>query len=39
VLLHEMLVPYIRAAAATAARCGLPLVRPLALLEPDDDAA
>ena len=39
VLLHEMLVPYIRAAAATAARCGLPLVRPLALLEPEDDAA
>ena len=39
VLLHEMLVPYIRAAAATAARCGLPIVRPLALLAPDDHAA
>jgi alpha-glucosidase (family GH31 glycosyl hydrolase) len=39
VLLHEMLVPYIRAAAATAARCGLPIVRPLALLQPDDHAA
>jgi alpha-glucosidase (family GH31 glycosyl hydrolase) len=39
VLLHEMLVPYIRAAAATAARCGLPIVRPLALLQPGDHAA
>jgi alpha-glucosidase (family GH31 glycosyl hydrolase) len=39
VLLHEMLVPYIRAAAATAARCGLPIVRPLALLAPGDHAA
>ena len=29
-LLHERLVPYVRAAAATAARCGLPIVRPLA---------
>ena len=29
VLLHERLVPYIRAAAATAARSGLPIVRPL----------
>jgi alpha-glucosidase (family GH31 glycosyl hydrolase) len=29
VLLHERLVPYVRAAAATAARCGLPIVRPL----------
>ena len=28
VLLHERLVPYVRAAAATAARCGLPIVRP-----------
>ena len=36
VLLHERLVPYIRAAAATAARCGLPIVRPLALTEPRD---
>jgi alpha-glucosidase (family GH31 glycosyl hydrolase) len=33
VLLHEMLVPYVRAAAATAARCGLPIVRPLPLLD------
>jgi alpha-glucosidase (family GH31 glycosyl hydrolase) len=39
VLLHEMLVPYIRAAAATAARCGLPIVRPLALLQPGDHSA
>ena len=29
VLLHERLVPYVRAAAATAARCGLPIIRPL----------
>jgi alpha-glucosidase (family GH31 glycosyl hydrolase) len=36
VLLHERLVPYIRAAAATAARCGLPIIRPLALTDPDD---
>ena len=34
VLLHERLVPYIRAAAATAARCGLPIIRPLALIDP-----
>jgi len=39
VLLHEMLVPYIRAAAATAAHCGLPIVRPLALLQPGDHVA
>jgi len=31
VVLHERLVPYVRAAAATAARCGLPVVRPLLL--------
>lgn len=37
VLLHEMLVPYVRAAARTAARTGLPIVRPLSLLDPDDD--
>jgi len=36
VLLHERLVPYVRAAAATAARCGLPIVRPLALTDPSD---
>jgi len=35
-LLHERLVPYIRAAAATAARCGLPIIRPLCLVEPSD---
>jgi len=39
VLLHEMLVPYIRAAAATAARGGPPVWRPLALLDPADDDA
>ncbi|MDA0165105.1 hypothetical protein OM076_32850 [Solirubrobacter ginsenosidimutans] len=32
VLLHERLVPYVRAAAATAARTGLPIVRPGALI-------
>jgi alpha-D-xyloside xylohydrolase len=37
VLLHERLVPYVRAAAATAARAGLPIVRPLCLTDPDDD--
>jgi alpha-glucosidase (family GH31 glycosyl hydrolase) len=36
VLEHERLVPHIRAAAATAARCGLPIVRPLCLLDPAD---
>jgi alpha-glucosidase (family GH31 glycosyl hydrolase) len=36
VLLHEMLVPYVRAAAAGAARGGLPIVRPLALADPRD---
>jgi alpha-glucosidase (family GH31 glycosyl hydrolase) len=39
VLLHEMLVPYLRAAAATAARGGPPVWRPHALVDPDDDAA
>ena len=34
--LHERLVPYVRAAAATAARCGLPIVRPLCLMDPSD---
>jgi alpha-glucosidase (family GH31 glycosyl hydrolase) len=34
VLWHERLVPYIRAAAATAGRCGLPIVRPLCLTDP-----
>ena len=37
VLLHEELVPYIRAAAATARRCGLPIIRPLHLTDPGDD--
>jgi alpha-glucosidase (family GH31 glycosyl hydrolase) len=36
VLLHEQLVPYVRAAAATAARCGLPVMRPLLLTDPGD---
>jgi alpha-glucosidase (family GH31 glycosyl hydrolase) len=36
VLLHERLVPYIRAAAETASRCGLPAVRPLCLIDPAD---
>ncbi|MDQ6749233.1 MAG: hypothetical protein M3Z33_00535 [Actinomycetota bacterium] len=36
VILHERLVPYVRAAAATAARSGLPIVRPLCLIDPDD---
>jgi alpha-glucosidase (family GH31 glycosyl hydrolase) len=36
VLLHERLVPYIRAAAATASRTGLPLMRPLCLVDPAD---
>jgi alpha-glucosidase (family GH31 glycosyl hydrolase) len=35
-LLHEQLVPYIRAAAATAARTGLPIIRPLCLTDPED---
>jgi alpha-glucosidase (family GH31 glycosyl hydrolase) len=39
VLLHERLVPYVRAAAATAARSGLPVVRPLLLLDPADGRA
>ena len=36
VLLHEQLVPYTRAAAATAARVGLPIIRPLCLVDPAD---
>jgi alpha-glucosidase (family GH31 glycosyl hydrolase) len=36
VLLHEQLVPYIRAAAACAARTGLPITRPLCLSDPAD---
>jgi alpha-glucosidase (family GH31 glycosyl hydrolase) len=37
VLLHERLLPYVRAAAATAARSGLPIIRPLLLSEPRDE--
>ncbi|MBV9417459.1 MAG: glycoside hydrolase family 31 protein, partial [Solirubrobacterales bacterium] len=36
VLLHEQLVPYVRAAAACAARTGLPIIRPLCLSDPGD---
>ena len=36
VLLHERLVPYIRAAAATCERSGLPIIRPLCLTDPED---
>jgi hypothetical protein len=39
VLLHERLVPYVRAAAANAARTGLPIVRPLLLTDPADSVA
>jgi alpha-glucosidase (family GH31 glycosyl hydrolase) len=35
-LLHERLVPYVRAAASTASRTGLPIIRPLCLTDPDD---
>lgn len=37
VLLHEMLVPYVRAAAAQAHKTGVPIIRPLPLIDPDDD--
>ncbi len=36
VLLHEQLLPYVRAAARTAARTGLPIIRPLCLTDPGD---
>jgi alpha-glucosidase (family GH31 glycosyl hydrolase) len=36
-LLHEMLVPYVLAAARSASRSGVPIVRPLAWLDPGDD--
>jgi alpha-glucosidase (family GH31 glycosyl hydrolase) len=36
VLLHEQLVPYVRAAARTAALTGLPIIRPLCLVDPQD---
>jgi alpha-glucosidase (family GH31 glycosyl hydrolase) len=35
-ILHEQLVPYVRAAARTAARTGLPIIRPLPLIDPGD---
>jgi alpha-glucosidase (family GH31 glycosyl hydrolase) len=34
--LHEQLIPYVRAAALTASRTGLPIIRPLCLLDPAD---
>ncbi len=37
VLLHERLVPYVRAAAATARRTGVPIIRPLCLTDPGDE--
>ena len=37
VRLHEQLVPYVRAAAVTAARTGLPIIRPLCLIDPSDE--
>jgi len=36
VLLHEQLVPYVRAAAATAERSGLPIIRPGLLIDPGE---
>jgi alpha-glucosidase (family GH31 glycosyl hydrolase) len=36
VVLHEQLVPYVAAAALTAARTGLPIIRPLCLVDPRD---
>jgi alpha-glucosidase (family GH31 glycosyl hydrolase) len=36
VLLHEQLVPYVHAAARTAAETGLPIIRPLCLVDPGD---
>ena len=36
VLLHEQLVPYTRAAALTASRTGMPIMRPLCLSDPAD---
>jgi alpha-glucosidase (family GH31 glycosyl hydrolase) len=36
VLLHEQLVPYVRAAARTAAVTGLPIIRPLCLTDPHE---
>jgi alpha-glucosidase (family GH31 glycosyl hydrolase) len=39
VLLHEQLIPYTRAAAATARRTGVPIMRPFCLLNPSDPRA
>jgi alpha-glucosidase (family GH31 glycosyl hydrolase) len=39
VVLHERLVPYIRAGAALAAVSGLPLMRPACLLDPEEPDA
>jgi len=36
-LLHEQLVPYVRAAARTAALAGVPIIRPLCLIDPSDE--
>jgi alpha-glucosidase (family GH31 glycosyl hydrolase) len=36
VALHEQLVPYVRAAALTAARTGMPIIRPLCLTDGRD---
>jgi alpha-glucosidase (family GH31 glycosyl hydrolase) len=36
VVAHEQLVPYVRAAARTAALTGVPIVRPLCLTDPSD---
>ena len=36
VVAHEQLVPYVRAAALTASRTGLPIMRPLCLTDPGD---
>jgi alpha-glucosidase (family GH31 glycosyl hydrolase) len=35
-VLHEQLVPYVRAAARTASKTGLPIIRPLCLTDPAD---
>jgi alpha-glucosidase (family GH31 glycosyl hydrolase) len=37
VLLHEQLVPYVRAAARTAALTGVPIIRPLCIVDPRDE--
>ncbi len=38
VLLHERLVPYVRAAAAVAQRAGVPIIRPMPLLDPAEES-